>query len=351
LPAAPIYHALFSTFLCAAIPQNPGSPNSPLNYCIIDLSDASLTEVLPVSQIDAGVLDFEPTPNIVVIPGENEFLVTSYTGASTMGVFLNGQGDPVRGTMEWEDHPLSISKCIISLRNLPDEPSAVESGHIIALLRSNIITIHALVDLDRTVQTIHLNPSFHAFQLSYSPYGIAVRDSNRDERMMTTHILLLGGRLAPSGPVPPKINTSTSSLEVDQAVPTVTIGDDGTSVGLTPDISPTGEEPPSGSGLTPPNSPPSFKRQPITPTRSSSLLQATAPAPTGPFSTTVAETLILGPNGIMSINPTPIVKKLEHLCAVGNMEEAISLVDEERRKGRRGEVDSDKVGSHTTRRC
>ena len=103
LPSPPTHHALFSGYLCAAIP----STNT---YSIIDFSDASLTEVLPVSQIDAAVLDFEPNPNVVVIPGENEFLVTSYTGASTMGVFLNAQGDPVRGTMEWETHPLSIGK-------------------------------------------------------------------------------------------------------------------------------------------------------------------------------------------------------------------------------------------------
>ena len=92
---------MFGTYLCAAIPSSN-------TYSIIDISDASLTEVLPVSQIDAALLEFEPNPNVVVVPGENEFLVTSYTGASTMGVFLNGQGDPVRGTMEWTDHPLSI---------------------------------------------------------------------------------------------------------------------------------------------------------------------------------------------------------------------------------------------------
>ena len=63
-----------------------------------------------MSQVDASALDFEPNPNIVVIPGENEFLVTSYTGVGAMGVFLNGQGDPVRGTLEWPEHPLSISK-------------------------------------------------------------------------------------------------------------------------------------------------------------------------------------------------------------------------------------------------
>lgn len=75
---------------------------------MIDLSDASLTEVLPISQVDAESLDWDPVPNVVVIPGADEFLVTSYTGVGTMGVFLNGQGDPVRGTMEWEEHPLSI---------------------------------------------------------------------------------------------------------------------------------------------------------------------------------------------------------------------------------------------------
>ena len=83
---------------------------------MIDLSDASLTEVLPVTQIDSAVLDFEPTPNIAVIPGENEFLVTSFTGVGSMGVFLNGQGDPVRGTLEWPDHPVSIGEPDIDQR-------------------------------------------------------------------------------------------------------------------------------------------------------------------------------------------------------------------------------------------
>lgn len=69
-----------------------------------------MTEVLPISQVDTDVLEWDPNPNIVVIPGEDEFLVTSYTGVGTMGVFLNGQGDPVRGTMEWDDHPISIGE-------------------------------------------------------------------------------------------------------------------------------------------------------------------------------------------------------------------------------------------------
>lgn len=72
-----------------------------------------------------------------------------------------------------------------------------------------------------------------------------------------------------------------------------------------------------------------------------------APIAKGPFSTCVAETLVVGPNGIMSLTPLPSVLRLEELCRREMTDEAISLVDDERRKGRRGEVDSDKVSPWT----
>ena len=106
MPSAPEVHALASNYLCVSLPHSS-------TYALIDLSDASLTEVLPVSQIDASDLSFVPKPNIAVIPGEGEFLVTSYTGVSTMGVFLNGQGDPVRGTIEWPEHPSTLSEFML----------------------------------------------------------------------------------------------------------------------------------------------------------------------------------------------------------------------------------------------
>ncbi|RSH83741.1 hypothetical protein EHS25_005356 [Saitozyma podzolica] len=314
LPSAPTHSALFSTYFCAAMPGDTQT-----NYSVIDLSDASLTEVLPVSQIDASVLDFEPNPNVVVIPGENEFLVTSYTGASTMGVFLNGQGDPVRGTMEWTDHPLSI---------------AVESGFIIALLRNNTVVIHSLSDLEKPVQTVDLDPLFSEFTLSYSPYGVSVRDVIRDERMTTTRLLLLGGKVAPPEPVvvpreakplpSPEEGTSPTSTS-DPSRPSLNLQHLDEPVLSSEDVSPAAEEPPSGSGLTPPSTPPPFSRQPITPTRTASLLHSTAPSIPGPFSTAVAETLIVGPNGIMSLAPTPTVLRLEKLCTERRMEEAIAL--------------------------
>jgi hypothetical protein len=94
---------MFGTSLCAAIP----STNT---YSLIDLGDMSLTEVLPVSKVEPTELNWTPNANVVVIPGENEFLVTSYTGSTTIGVFLNGSGDPVRGTIEWQHQPIAISE-------------------------------------------------------------------------------------------------------------------------------------------------------------------------------------------------------------------------------------------------
>jgi hypothetical protein len=74
----------------------------------------------------------------------------------------------------------------------------IESGYIIALLRSNVTVIHSLNDLEKPIQTIKHDPSFNAFDLSYSPYGISIRDIPRDERMITSRLTLLGGPLAPA---------------------------------------------------------------------------------------------------------------------------------------------------------
>ncbi|WRT66239.1 uncharacterized protein IL334_003192 [Kwoniella shivajii] len=329
LPSSPTHHALFSSYLCTSIPSVPVSPeeSSQNLYSIIDLSDASLTEVLPVSQIDPAVSEFEANPNIVVIPGENEFLVTSYTGSTTMGVFLNNQGDPVRGTMEWSSHPLSI---------------AIESGYIIALLRDQSVVIHSLNDLEKPIQTIKLESTLDAFGITYSPYGVSVRDLIRDERMTPYRLKLLGGT---SSTVSKDVVAQQASLDEgvvesnDHAEP------------LSPDVtSPINEDPPSGSGLTPPSSPIPLIKAPITPQRNASLQTSAASSNTnrGPFSTAIAETMIISPHSILSLIPTSIIMKLEGFYTERQFDQAITLVDEERRKGRRGEIDVDKSTHHQT---
>ncbi|XP_006463098.1 hypothetical protein AGABI2DRAFT_73334 [Agaricus bisporus var. bisporus H97] len=78
-------------------------------YNMVDLDQASLFQLLPLRQI------LDPTPwkvePIVTVIGENEFLITSWTGSSALGVFITGDGDPVRGTLEWAGYPKAVCRC------------------------------------------------------------------------------------------------------------------------------------------------------------------------------------------------------------------------------------------------
>ncbi|KDR80363.1 hypothetical protein GALMADRAFT_62776 [Galerina marginata CBS 339.88] len=105
-------------------------------YSILDLEAASIFQVLPVSQaIDE--TPFVVKPSITVI-SQNEYLILSWTGASTLGLFITSEGDPVRGTLEWPSHPEAI--CL-------DYP------HITSLLPNNTIEIHS-IETQAIVQVI-----------------------------------------------------------------------------------------------------------------------------------------------------------------------------------------------------
>ncbi|KZT07023.1 uncharacterized protein LAESUDRAFT_812372 [Laetiporus sulphureus 93-53] len=71
------------------------------NYSLINLNSGQMFEVLPLNQ--AGD-DFRVKPSVTVI-NECEFLMLSWTGNNTLGVFITGEGDPVRGTLEWPLYP------------------------------------------------------------------------------------------------------------------------------------------------------------------------------------------------------------------------------------------------------
>lgn len=66
--------------------------------------------VLPVSQAQDGLTI---KPSITVI-SHNEFLIVSWTGASSLGLFVTGEGEPVRGTLMWPAHPDSICESPLS---------------------------------------------------------------------------------------------------------------------------------------------------------------------------------------------------------------------------------------------
>ncbi|RDX51715.1 hypothetical protein OH76DRAFT_1401134 [Lentinus brumalis] len=95
-------------------------------YNMVDLAAASLLQLLPISQA--------PDPTVVVKPliaviSEKEFLILSWTGATTIGVFITGDGDPVRGTLEWPSHPDAVS---------------LDYPYVTTLLPNGTIEIHSI---------------------------------------------------------------------------------------------------------------------------------------------------------------------------------------------------------------
>lgn len=77
---------------------------------MVDLEQASLYQLLPLIQAEEPT-SFEVKPLINVV-GENEFLILSWTGSSALGVFITGDGDPVRGTLEWEMYPKAVCESL-----------------------------------------------------------------------------------------------------------------------------------------------------------------------------------------------------------------------------------------------
>ena len=74
---------------------------------MVNLDSATMIPMLPISRAPDADTTVPIKPYITVV-GENEFLVLSWTGSSTIGLFLTGEGDPVRGTLEWPSHPEAV---------------------------------------------------------------------------------------------------------------------------------------------------------------------------------------------------------------------------------------------------
>jgi len=120
---------------------------------MIDLELASLTPLFPLSQTAVVV-----KPSITVI-NETEFLILSWTGASTMGVFINSDGDPVRGTLEWPAHPQAVCMyCGFSSVQRPHFETGLDYPYVTALLPNDTIEIHS-IESQSIVQVISAPPA------------------------------------------------------------------------------------------------------------------------------------------------------------------------------------------------
>ncbi|KAL7416423.1 hypothetical protein BDY24DRAFT_233923 [Mrakia frigida] len=268
LPSPPLLARYYSPTMCIADLET---------YSFVSIPDSTLSPVMPISQVQP---NFVPKPCIAVVQVD-EFLATSCTSpeGAGMGVFLNGEGDPVRGTIQWDSFPKSV---------------VIQPPYIISLLRNQTIQIHSLLTLD-VLQLIHLPPSLEARSLFRSPTGFVVPSPERDALLHKVLVPLLRPRQPDSFPLPDSLPTSPSvstnnlnNTSEANTVPTAFI------------------DPPSGSGLTPPSSP----RRSYNSTRTSSSsfsynASTSSSPPSNPSSSQRSNVLILSPSSIHALTPTP----------------------------------------------
>lgn len=79
---------------------------------MVDLAAAASFGLLPIEQAPSEDPNRPPVKPVIIVVGEDEFLILSSMGQTTMGVFVNGNGDPVRGTLEWPSFPHSVCESI-----------------------------------------------------------------------------------------------------------------------------------------------------------------------------------------------------------------------------------------------
>ncbi|KAJ7634720.1 hypothetical protein FB45DRAFT_790024 [Roridomyces roridus] len=150
-------------------------------YSIVDLANASMTALMPLSQAPGEGDASRMFPPGICVTGTDptEFLILSWTGGSTIGVFISGEGDPVRGTLEWPAHPRAV---------------VLDYPYIAALLPNKTVEIHS-VESQAIVQVLSA-PNDEAeprLSLQAALHGYLVPSTQRSEKMRKVPVNLLRG--------------------------------------------------------------------------------------------------------------------------------------------------------------
>ncbi|KAH7919306.1 hypothetical protein BV22DRAFT_1199569 [Leucogyrophana mollusca] len=144
-------------------------------YNMIDLQSASMFQLLPLSQAFDNPAPVKP---FITVISENEFLLLSWTGATTLGVFITGEGDPVRGTLEWPSHP---------------EALCLDYPYITTLLPNGTIEIHS-VETQAIIQVVSAPANMEDRErvtLVACMGGYMVSSSQRSDKMRMKKVKLV----------------------------------------------------------------------------------------------------------------------------------------------------------------
>lgn len=131
-------------------------------YKLINLQQSSVTNLIPTPQVAVSSPTLllgsgtQPYPLVAVVK-QDEFLVVSGNSDSQIGIFVNANGDAIRGTLQWSSYPKAL---------------CVEFPYVAALLRNNSIEIHNILD-QTLLQTIPLDPAMEAKGMTFG-HGIKV---------------------------------------------------------------------------------------------------------------------------------------------------------------------------------
>jgi hypothetical protein len=133
-------------------------------YKLINLQQSSVTSLIPTPQVSitsptllGSGTQLVPRPLVAVVR-QDEFLVVSGSAENqTIGIFVNANGDAIRGTLQWSSYPKSL---------------CVEFPYVAALLRNHSIEIHNILD-QQLLQTIPLDPAMEAKGMTFG-HGIKV---------------------------------------------------------------------------------------------------------------------------------------------------------------------------------
>ncbi|KAI0685110.1 hypothetical protein BC835DRAFT_1458657 [Cytidiella melzeri] len=147
-------------------------------YNMIDLHAASMLQLLPLSQTEGS----GPVKPFILVINEVEFLILSWTGNGTLGLFIDGNGDPVRGTLQWPTHPKAV---------------AFDHPHVMALMTDDSIQIHN-IDSQELVQKVPAPSIIDRTALFSTGSAFFVPSVQRSTKLRPTSVPLLRTAAAPS---------------------------------------------------------------------------------------------------------------------------------------------------------
>ncbi|KAI0252536.1 hypothetical protein BJV78DRAFT_1201303 [Lactifluus subvellereus] len=164
-------------------------------YSLVLLNTVTATPILPISQVppEPGTRPHRP---MIAVVAEEEFLILSWTGAGTMGVFINVNGDPVRGTLQWPSHPLSICfdyPYVTAL--LPDQ--TIQVHNIESQELTQVVPAPPLPSPEETSLSALLGAERRALAISVN--GFFVPSQQQPEKLRLKKVNLLSRNAKPGG--------------------------------------------------------------------------------------------------------------------------------------------------------